>query len=83
MIKNSNVISPYRTLFRAKFTTVCQSEFFLSPLQTQFCHEKALRLPYRIFSQLSDFLIVFFFLGSLLYVARFKAYDILNVFIKC
>ena len=81
--KNSNVISHYRTLFRAKLTTVCQSEFFLSPLRTQFCHKKSLRLPYHIFSQLSDFLIVVFFQAVFYYVARFKAYNVLNVFIKC
>ena len=83
MIKNSDVISPYHTLSRAKLTTVCQPEFFLSPLRTQFCHEKPLRLPYRIFFQLSDFLIVVFFQAVFMSVASFKAYDILNVFIKC
>ena len=90
--KNSDVISPYRTLSRAKLTTVCQPEFFLSPLRTQFCHQKPLHLPYRIFSALSDFLIVVFFqvvfmtpvcnFPNRTHVARFKAYDILTVDIK-
>ena len=91
-IKNSDVIYLYRTLSRAKFTTVCQPEFFLSPLRTQFCHEKPLHLLYRIFSTLSNFLIIVFFWAVFMtpvcnfqnrtHVALFKVYDILTGCIK-
>ena len=71
---------------------VCQPEFFVSPLRTEILHEKPLRLPYRIFFILSDFLIIVF-LGAFFmtpickfsnhsYVARFKEYDILTRDIK-
>ena len=90
--KNSDVISPHHTHYFTKFTTVCQPEFFLPPVPTEFFHENQLRLPYHVFFALSDFLTVVFFGAFLMtlvckfskhrHLACFNVYDILTGDIK-